>query len=217
MVVGPSEGRDKPLSTLGTVKALDITIPPPPSSAPAGAGASAGKPRAGRQVRRRDGGRRPSADAKAKGQALLAKAVDGFGGAAALDGVKSYVADGQTTVKTPQGEFTLQTKETLVLPDRFRQDMTLPIGQMAMVIAGAEAFMITPQGEQPMPASMRQQAEEQLAHVPLLLLRQRTQPGFEAVAAGEGKSGRHRDGAPRHHLQGPDDARSASTRRAAAC
>jgi hypothetical protein len=60
---------------------------------------------------------------------------------------------------------------------------------MAVVIAGAEAFMISPQGEQPMPASMRQQAEEQLAHVPLLLLRQRTQPGFEAVAAGEGKSG----------------------------
>ena len=48
--------------------------------------------------------------------------------------------------------------------------------------------MISPQGEQPMPASMRQQVEDQLAHVPLLLLRQRTQPGFEAVAAGEGKS-----------------------------
>ena len=183
VVVGPSEGRDKPLSALGTVKTLDITIPPPPGSAPAGAGASAGKPGFG------SAGAAPSADAKAKGQALLAKAVDGFGGAAALDGVKSYVANGQTMVKTPQGEFTLQTKETLVPPDRFRQDMTLPMGQMAVVIAGPEAFMITPQGEQPMPASMRQQAEEQLAHVPLLLLRQRTQPGFEAVAAGEGKSG----------------------------
>ena len=43
VVVGPSEGRDKPLSALGTVKTLDITIPPPPASAPAGAGASAGK------------------------------------------------------------------------------------------------------------------------------------------------------------------------------
>ena len=86
VVVGPSEGRDKPLSALGTVKALDITIPPPPGSAPAGAGASAGKPGP-------SAGAAPSADAKAKGQALLAKAVDGFGGAAALDGVKSYVAE----------------------------------------------------------------------------------------------------------------------------
>ena len=75
------------------------------------------------------------------------------------------------------------------MPDRFRQDLTLPMGQMTVVIAGPEAFMITPQGEQPMPASMRQQAEDQLAHVPLLLLRQRTQPGFEVAAAGEGKSG----------------------------
>ena len=92
-------------------------------------------------------------------------------------------------MKTPQGEFTLQTKETLVMPDRFRQDLTLPMGQMTVVIAGPEAFMVTPQGEQAMPSSMRQQAEDQLARVPLLLLRQRTQPGFEAVAAGEGKSG----------------------------
>jgi hypothetical protein len=92
-------------------------------------------------------------------------------------------------VKTPQGEFTLKTKETMVLPDRFRQDMTLPMGQMAMVIAGGEAFMDTPQGQQPMPPSVRQQAEEQLAHVPLLLLRHRAEPGFEVSAAGEGKSG----------------------------
>jgi zinc protease len=182
VVVGPSEGRDKPLSALGAVKTLDITIPPPPGSAPAGAGPSAGKPGP-------SAGAAPSADAKAKGQALLAKAVDALGGAAALDGVKSYAANGQTTVKTPQGEFTLQTKETLALPDRFRQELTLPMGQMTVVIAGAEAFMITPQGEQAMPASMREQAENQLAHVPMLLLRQRTQPGFEAVAAGEGKSG----------------------------
>jgi hypothetical protein len=60
---------------------------------------------------------------------------------------------------------------------------------MGIVLAGADGFMIAPQGEQPMPASMRQRAEDQLAHVPLLLLRQRSQPGFEAVAAGEGKTG----------------------------
>jgi hypothetical protein len=203
VVVGPSEGRDKPLSTLGTVKTLDITIPPPPSSAPAGAGASAGTPGTGPAGAGASAGKpvagpagaggsaaaAPSADAKAKGQALLAKAVEGIGGAAALDGLTSYLAEGEVTVKTPQGEFTLQTKETLVLPDRFRQDLTLPMGQMAIVLAGSDSFMISPQGEQAMPASMRQQAEDQLAHVPVLLLRQRTQPGFEAVAAGEGKSG----------------------------
>ncbi len=196
VVVGPTEGRDKPLSALGTVKAIDLTIPPPPSaapaSAPAGAGASAGKPGAGPAG---SGGATASggtatADAKAKGQALLAKAVEGMGGAAALDGLTSYVAEGEVSVKTPGGDMTLQTKETLAPPDRFRQDMTIPgMGNMSVVLAGADGFMMSPQGEQPMPASIRQQIEDQLAQVPLLLLRQRTQPGFEAVAAGEGKSG----------------------------
>src|SRR5207344_205151 len=81
VVVGPSEGRDKPLSALGTVKTLDITIPPPPSAAPAGAAAGGtAKPGAGAAgTGAATGGGAASADAKAKGQALLAKAVDGLG------------------------------------------------------------------------------------------------------------------------------------------
>ena len=188
VVVGPSEGRDKPLSTLGAVKAIDLTIPPPPVGALL-AGALRRKPGAAAVA---PGAAAPAAsgDAKAKGQALLAKAVEAFGGAAALDGLTSYVADGEMTVKTPGGDMTLQSKETLAPPNRFRQDLTIPgMGNMAIVLAGADGFMMSPQGEQPMPASMRQQAEDQLAHVPLLLLRQRREPGFEAVAAGEGKTG----------------------------
>ena len=174
VVVGPSEGRDKPLSSLGAVKPVDLTIPPPPGTAPAGA-AAAGKP--------------ASADAKAKGQALVAKAVEALGGAAAVDGLKTYVASSQVAVKTPQGDMTIESKETLVVPDRFRQDMTLPFGQVAIVLAGADAFMVTPQGEQAMPPSMRERTEDQLARSPVLLLRRRAEAGFEAVAAGEGKSG----------------------------
>ena len=182
VVVGPGEGRDKPLSTLGTVKAIDLTIPPPPASAPAGAGASAGQaPGAAAGA--------SAGDAKAKGQALVAKAVEGFGGAAAIDGLKTYVGAGQVVANTPQGELTIESKETFVLPDRFRQDMTLPFGQIVIVLAGAEGWMQSPQGEQTMPASMRGQIEEQIASTPLLLLRHRAEPGFEAVAAGEGKTG----------------------------
>ncbi len=33
LVVGPAEGRDRPLSTFGAVTAVDITIPPPPAGA----------------------------------------------------------------------------------------------------------------------------------------------------------------------------------------
>lgn len=175
MIVGPTEGRDKPLSTLGTVRPVDLTIPPPPGSAPAGAAASAGKP--------------ASADAKAKGQALVAKAVEALGGAAAVDGLKTYVASSQVAMKTPQGDMTIESRETLVVPDRFRQDLTLPFGQVAVVLAGPDAFMVTPQGEQTMPQSVRERTEDQLARSPVLLLQRRGEAGFEAVAAGEGKSG----------------------------
>jgi zinc protease len=197
VVVGPSEGRDKPLSALGTVHPVDLTIPPPPASAPAGAGASAGKPAgatAGSPAIAASGSSAAtagpaSADAKAKGQALVAKAVEGFGGAAALDGLKTYAGTGQVVARTPQGEMTLESKETFVLPDRFRQEMTLPFGQVAIVLSGADGWMQSPQGEQAMPSSMRGQIEEQIASTPLLLLRHRAEPGFDAVASGEGKSG----------------------------
>ena len=186
VVVGPSEGRDKPLSALGTVHPVDLTIPPPPASAPAGAGASAGKPA---MAPTGANGATAGADAKAKGQALVAKAVEALGGAAALDGLKTYKATGQVVAKTPQGEMTLESKETFALPDHFRQDMTLPFGQVAIVVAGADAWMQTPQGEQTMPTSMRGQIEEQVSSTPVLLLRHRADAGFEAVAAGEGKAG----------------------------
>jgi zinc protease len=180
VVVGPTEGRDKPLSALGTVKAIDLTIPPPPGSAPAGAAAPGAKPAAQAGA---------SADAKTKGAALIAKAVDGFGGAAALDGIKSFITEGTAQVKTPQGDLTLESKATIVPPDRFRQDISVMGQNIVVVIAGGDAFMVTPQGEQPMPASMRQQTEDQIAHVPLLLLRHRAEPGFEAAVTGEGKAG----------------------------
>jgi zinc protease len=181
VVVGPSEGRDKPLSTLGPVKTIDLTIPPPPSSAPAGAGAPAGKPAPPAAA---------SADAKTQGAALIAKAVEAIGGAAALDGVKTFVTVGQAQVKTPQGELTLESTATIVPPDRFRQDVAVMGQQMAMVVVGGgDAFMVTPQGEQPMPASMRQLTEDQLARAPMLLLRRRSEAGFEAAVAGEGKAG----------------------------
>jgi hypothetical protein len=154
-----------------------------------GAGASAAKPGAASAAATASGGA-AAAEAKTKGQALLAKAVEGIGGAAALDGLTSYVAQGEVTVKTPNGEMALQTKETLVPPSRARQDLTIPgMGNMAIVMAGTEGFMVAPQGEQPMPPSMRQQVEDQMAHTPLLLLRHRAAAGFEVAAAGEGKAG----------------------------
>ena len=72
LVVGPTEGRDKPLSTFGAVKTLDISIPEPPSATP-------------RRLRRR-----PRRAPKTPGARSSSKAVDAMGGAAVIDGVKAY-------------------------------------------------------------------------------------------------------------------------------
>lgn len=172
LVVGPSTGRDKPLSTFGAVKALDITIPEPPSG---GAPATPAAVAPG------------AADA---GRALIDKAVVAMGGAAVVDGVKAYREETSATVTTPQGEIELQTVMLVAPPDQVRQEMITPMGTMTMKIAGTSGVVDAgARGSQPLPDAQRVQVLRQVQRSPLFLLQRRGQPGFTAVVAGEGKVG----------------------------
>lgn len=168
VVVGPQEGRDKPLGVLGPVKTLDLSIPEPPAAKPSAAAAPGGAE---------------------KGRALVERAVQAFGGAAVLDGLSSYVQTGAMVVKAPQGEMEVKTTLTIKFPDGFRQEMATPMGTMAMVLAGGDAFVQSPQGERPLPAAVRDRLQREMSHAPLLLLRHRGDPGFKATAVGSGKAG----------------------------
>lgn len=171
LVVGPSEGRDKPLSTFGDVKALDITIPEPPSTAAAPPTAA-------------------TAGAADAGKALVEKAVTAMGGAAVVDGVKAYREETTAVVSTPQGEMELQSAILVGGPDLVRQEMATPMGTMTMKIAGnAGVVDAGPRGSQALPETQRLQVLRQVQRSPLFLLQRRTQPGFTAVVAGEGKVG----------------------------
>ena len=172
LVVGPTEGRDKPLSTFGTVKTLDIAIPEPPSAAPS-APASAAAP----------GG-------EEAGRALVAKAVDAMGGASALDAVKAYREQTTIAANTPQGEMELQSTVTVAPPDKLRQELVTPMGAMTMTVSGAAGTLQGgPQGSMPLPEAQRTQMLKQLQRSPIFLLQRRSQATFKAVAAGEGKVG----------------------------
>ena len=176
LVVGPTEGRDKPLSTFGSVTTLDITIPEPPgASATGSAGAAASST--------------PATPASAEAaRALLDKAVGAMGGAAAVDGVKTYREESSAVVTTPQGEFELQSVLLVAFPDRVRQEVTTPMGPMTMVIAGPSGSLQGgPQGSQPLPESQRAQTLRQVQRSPIVLLQRRAQ--LKAVTAGEGKVG----------------------------
>ena len=171
LVVGPSEGRDKPLSTFGPVKTLDITIPEPPG-APTAAPAAA------------------TPAAASAGKALIEKAVTAMGGASLVDGVKAYREETSAAVSTPQGEIELQSVLLVAPPDRVRQEMATPMGTMTMKIAGGAGVVDAgPRGTQPLPDTQRVQVLRQVQRSPLFLLQRRGEPGFAAAVAGEGTVG----------------------------
>lgn len=174
LVVGPTEGRDKPLSTFGEVTTLDISIPEPPSEAPP-APAPTGAAAAG---------------AEEAGRALVARAVEAMGGAAALDAVTTYREETTVAATTPQGEIELQSTVIAAPPDRIRQELVTPMGAMTLTIAGSSGSVAGgPQGTIPLPEVQRTQMLKQLQRSPIFLLQRRSQPGFKAVVVGDGKVG----------------------------
>jgi hypothetical protein len=63
------------------------------------------------------------------------------------------------------------------------------MGTMALVLTPEAAFALTPQGERPLPPSMRERMEKEFRHSPLFLLRYRKEPTFNPTAVGTGKAG----------------------------
>jgi zinc protease len=198
VVVGPDKDRDKPLSTFGKVTKLDISIPEPTSEgagggASAGAGAGAG---AGTGAGAGKGAGAGAAAAAAvtpemieKGKGLIAKAVEAYGGAAKVDALKSVEEKGSAVVNSPQGELEIQNTVLIALPDRIREELTLPMGTVLLVSTPTDSFMKTPQGTQPLPDSQKANMRKELVRTPLLLLRNRAKPEFKAAAVGSGKAG----------------------------
>ena len=162
LVVGPSKGQDRPLDTFGPVTKLDITIPEPSSAkAPAA-----------------------TAESAARGVAVFAKVLDGLGGARAVEGVKSLRSAFSTTRKTPQGEMNLKVVSTVSLPDRIRQEMTTPMGQITIVMAGNDGFIVAPMGTQPLPESQRADISRLLKRQPISLAQHRNDPDFKVQDLG---------------------------------
>ncbi|MGH9866656.1 MAG: M16 family metallopeptidase [Candidatus Polarisedimenticolia bacterium] len=149
LVVGPSKGHDRPLESFGKVARVDITIPEP--KAAAAPAATAGN--------------------LAKGKEIWAKVPGGLGGPGAVSDVKALRFSTNATVKTPQGELALKIVQTMAFPDRMRQELNTPMGQMIRVVAPDEAFMTSPMGVQPMPDSQKADLMKTLQRHPVMLAR----------------------------------------------
>jgi len=150
LVVGNTKEFDKPLSSLGAVKEIDITIPPPPGVK----AEESAKPIASNE----------------EGKAVAAKVVAALGGEAKLATVKALKAKLTVTQETPQGDFPMQMEATIVFPDHMHGEMQTPAGAMNVVVTPDVAFIVIPgQGMQDFPASQKSETLEQIKRDPIFI------------------------------------------------
>ena len=150
IAVGNANDFDAPLDDLGDVIDVDIAIPPPPAEP---------VPEAGEEE-------------IAKAKAILADVVEAHGGIEKLQSVRNLVTQGQYAVNTPQGPMQMEMKRYRILPDKIRIDMTLQAMGMKMsrVYDGQSAWMVTPQGVQPLPESQVEEFRKSISRDTIYLL-----------------------------------------------
>lgn len=130
LVVGNEKDFGKPLSSLGPVTTIDVTIPSGDATektmAPAGS--------------------------NAEGVALVKK-VGSFVGD--VSKVQAIGRTGSMVMSTPQGEMSADLQSVTRYPDAQRVVMKMPMGEITRVVSPQAAFMITPMGTQDIPGSQR--------------------------------------------------------------
>jgi zinc protease len=148
LVVGNAAEFKPALDTLGPVKNIDITIPPP-----AGAGKASEKPTA----------------SNPEGKGLIGKVVQFLGGAEKLKALKALHYSATSTRVSPQGEIPIETDVTVEFPDKLVSSMSAMGNEMKIVITPSAAFRVAGGQVQDMPESMRadalQTAKQQVYNV----------------------------------------------------
>ena len=133
VTVGNKANFDRPLDEFGTVNEIEIKQPAPPPAEPV--------PEA-------------SEGDMAKAKEIIAMAVDAYGGIEKLQAVKNIVVEGRTAANSPMGPMNLDVKVYQVYPDKLRQDIKMPQGEMSVAFDGTSGFALTPMGPQPLPPEM---------------------------------------------------------------
>jgi zinc protease len=165
LVVVNTKEFDKPLSSLGSVKEVDITIPPPPAA----------KDEA-----------KPSAS-NPEGRALAAKVAAAMGG---LPKLKSIKAVHVTIAESDSGGPPSPVEVTLAFPDSMHVEMQIPQGTLTIVASPNAGFMSVPgMGSRSMPPEQKTEMLSQLHHDFVYIAQHADDPAFTFSAAGTEKIG----------------------------
>jgi len=137
LVVGKKADFDKPLSTLGTVNEIDITIPQPKEETPAA-----------------------TTETLDKGKQLFEKALAAMGDVTKIKAVKNFSAKMSMTQVTSMGEMAMDGDMIIEQPDKMYMKLNTPGGEVQMIINGDKGKMKSPMGEMPLPEAQRKQMME---------------------------------------------------------
>ena len=145
--VGNPKEFGKPLTTLGKVTELDLTIPEPKQ-----------------ELSKADAG------SLARGKQLLERAQQAMGGAEKLAAVKDATYKADIALEAAAGGVRLTMVNMYLAPDQLRQEQELPGVKIIEYSNGKSGFLSTPQGVQPMPAEALKQTQGELFREPYALM-----------------------------------------------
>jgi zinc protease len=167
LVVGNTKEFDKPLTSLGPVKEIDITIPPPPAA-------------------KEEESAKPAAS-NPEGKALAAKVVAAMGGLAKLQSIKALHVN---IAESDAGGAPTAVDVILSFPDRMHVDVETPNGKLTIVATPEAAFISIPgMGVRSMPAAQKTEMLAQLHHDQVYIAQHAGDPAFSFTAAGTEKVG----------------------------
>jgi zinc protease len=159
--MGNGKAYEAPLSSLGQVAAIDISIPQPRAESLAAA----------------------TPESVAKGKALLMAARRAMGGAALMQ-VKDFAMAGDTLVSAPQGDVTVKTESTVNASGKMLNKMITPMGEMNLGYDGQAGWMSAGGQTRDLPASQSAEFAGALFRSSILLLQNFENPAYTVQALG---------------------------------
>jgi hypothetical protein len=165
-VVGNTKDFDKPLTSLGAVTNIDITIPAAPDAKDDSAPAAASNP---------------------EGKALAAKVAAAMGGLPKLKSIKTLRV---SIAESDAGGAPSSVDVFLAFPDSMHVEMEIPQGKLTIVASPQTAFMSLPgMGSRSMPPDQKNEMMAQLHHDLVYIAQHADDPTFTFTAAGSEKVG----------------------------
>src|ERR1700722_13948416 len=149
VAVGNPKEFGKPLSALGKVNVLDLTIPEPKSET----------------------GPAPKSDPAAaeRGRGMLKRAQQAMGGADKLAGVKDMTESAEMTMSPAAGGMKMKQHSRWAAPGFFRQDQALAFGTVTASSDGKTGWLSFPT-VRPMDPAVLKQAQGEIFRVPVTLI-----------------------------------------------